>query len=238
MSGPYPATGPCLHGVIDDVCDQCTVDFLWREVVVERPTRGVKGKRAEQAFGFRGYLGQAAMCHRPLRYLEIGVRRGHSLALVLAAATVNGELDYAVGVDSWIANYAGEPNEGPDDVRAFLEQQVGPAAGKVQLMTGDSHELLPGLGRAAPRFNLILVDGDHTPPGAAQDLEDAFELLEPGGELVFDDAVYQGDNALLRVWRQFINLSNARPQIAESGEQLKDSPAWCWLRKKGADASA
>ena len=224
--------GPCPHGVIDEICEHCTADNLWRLVVEHAPSKHLQGELAERAFGYRLGLAKAAMRLQPLRYLEVGVRLGHSLGLVtLAAEVLGGDLEYATAIDAWIADYAGEPNPGAAQVYELLEE-IGPQHERVVMMSGDSHELLPAL-QGGPRYNLILIDGDHTDSGAAQDLEDAFELLEPGGELVFDDAVYEGDNRLLRVWRQFVTLSAARPLIASAGEELEDEPAWCWLKRGG-----
>ncbi len=231
MSGPIEATGPCEHGVVEDICTRCTADRLWQIIVEASPSKHLQGELAEAAFGFRRYLAEAAMRHVPLRYLEIGVRRGHSLALTTCCADVlDGHLEYAVGVDAWIADYGDEPNAGPDSVYELLED-VGAPWEDVSLMSGDSHQLLPAIGELGKLFNLILVDGDHTNEGAMQDLVDAWPLLEPGGELVFDDAVVNGDNRLLRIWRQFVTLSAARPDIMASGEEFETSPAFCWLQR-------
>lgn len=231
-AGPIEASGPCPHDVIDDICTRCTADNLWRIIVEASPSKHLQGELAEAAFGCRLYLAEAAMRHMPLRYLEIGVRRGHSLALTTCCADVlDGHLEYAVGVDAWIANYGDEPNEGKQVVYELLEA-VGAPWQNVSLMTGDSHEILPMLADIGEqRFNLILVDGDHTNSGAMQDLVDAWPMLEPGGELVFDDAVAGGDNRLLHIWRQFTTLGPARPDIMAAGEELEASPAFCWLQR-------
>ena len=233
---PDQPIGPCPHGVVDDICKDCTADKLWRLVVDRAPSKHLCGELAERAFGYRLGLAKAAMRQQPLRYLEVGVRLGHSFALVsLAAEVLGGELEYAMGIDAWIKDYGGEPNPGAAQVYELLED-VGARwdQERVILMSGDSHEILPGLQGALTRYNLILVDGDHTDEGAAHDLKHAFELLEPGGELVFDDVVYQGDNRLLKVWRQFVTLTPARPLIVSHGEELVDQPAWAWLKRGDA----
>lgn len=211
---PDQPIGPCPHGVIDEICEHCTADNLWRLVVEHAPSKHLRGELAERAFGYRLDLAKAAMRQQRLRYLEVGVGRGHSFVLVcLAVEVFGGRLEYGVGIDAWVENYGGEPNPGAAQVYRLLEDVGAWGCEPVTLITGDSHvELmklrgsgyLVGVGRVKPRptFNLILVDGDHTDEGAAQDLEDAFALLEPGGFLVFDDVVYQGDNRLLRVVAQ------------------------------------
>jgi predicted O-methyltransferase YrrM len=67
-------------------------------------------------------------------------------------------------------------------------------------------------------FNLILVDGDHTQEGAEADLRDCFRLLEPGGALIFDDAVPE----LLEVWRDV-----TRALGVMTWEYLDDTPPYC-----------
>lgn len=135
---------------------------------------------------------------QPERYLEIGVRRGFSLATlasVCPAATV-------FGFDMWMRGYAGVRNPGVKFVRQELDR-VG-YRGDAAFISGDSHKTLPlffGIrpptvrerlaGRAGisngDDFDMILVDGDHSTLGAYQDLLDVMPHIRPGGVLVFDD---------------------------------------------------
>lgn len=202
---------------------------LWPMICEAAPSAHLRGAHAEQVAGFRRYLAAAALRHRPLRYLEIGVRLGHSFALVVATAQCEGELDKAIGVDWWIGDYADERNPGAGAVLELL-LEVGAGVDQVSLLQGDSHELLPELLAAGERFNLVLVDGDHEAAGARQDLEVGFAMLEAGGELVFDDVVYDGDDGLLEVWRQFIAELDVE---LEHGIDDSDAgvPAFAWLRR-------
>lgn len=145
-------------------------------------------------------LSASARLLSPRNYLEIGVRRGRSLAVVAAAAP-KAEL---IGIDMWVPAYAGMPNPGPDLVRGQLER-VG-FDGTAELLSGDSHRVLPRLfsERDDLAFDLITVDGDHTPSGARRDLLDVLPRLRVGGALVFDDIRHPGHPKLARVWRKVV----------------------------------
>lgn len=136
----------------------------------------------------------------PQRYLEIGVRRGRSMAMV---ASVCPDCDM-VGFDIWQEGYAGIPNPGPDFVKRELEK-IG-HRGTLQLISGNSHETVPGYLRDHPDqyFDLITVDGDHSLTGAAQDLVDILPRLKRGGVVVFDDISSPHHPYLIDVWKQLV----------------------------------
>jgi predicted O-methyltransferase YrrM len=143
-------------------------------------------------------LRAAALIVRPEAYLEIGVRRGRSSAIV--AATCPSCDIY--GFDLWREDYAGSPNPGPDFVRAQLAA-VG-HAGSLTLTSGDSRETVPAFLREHPGlfFDLITVDGDHSVEGASADLANALPRLKVGGVIVFDDIT--SAPLLTRVWRDMV----------------------------------
>jgi predicted O-methyltransferase YrrM len=133
----------------------------------------------------------------PRDYLEIGVRRGRSMAVVGAGAP-----DASItGIDLWVEGYAGMDNPGPDHVRSHI-RAVG-HRGELELLSGSSHDLLPRL-PSDRSFDLITVDGDHTPRGAAKDLRDVLPRLRIGGVLVFDDMRHPAHPRLHDVWRRVV----------------------------------
>jgi FkbM family methyltransferase len=153
------------------------------------------------------FLNWFAHTFQPENYLEVGVRRGRSMAQVL----VESRKTRAFGFDLWIPDYGSVPsqgihtaNPGPEFVRAELDK-----LGVLHLPTlisGYSHQTLPQLfaRRANPQqFDLIFIDGDHTREGAQLDLDLAFAHLAPGGALVFDDIDNPSHLDLRELWGEY-----------------------------------
>jgi len=143
----------------------------------------------------------AAQLIQPSSYLEIGVRRGRSMAMAAAAAP--GCALY--GFDMWMKDYAGMENPGPDFVKSEM-RRVG-HRGAVEFVDGDSHVTLPKFFASRPdeKFSIIVVDGDHSDEGALQDLRDVLPRLAVGGALIFDDISHPAHPNLRAVWRQALN---------------------------------
>ncbi len=143
--------------------------------------------RGETRVELRSALRALARSLQPQRYLEVGVRLGWSLAQVAAECPAC----EIIGIDTWVSNYGGVPNWGPQWVTAELKRVVPQYRGRLELITGRSQEALRD--RALGPFDLICVDGDHTGTGALADLRLCLPLLTPGGALVFDDLVDAAD---------------------------------------------
>jgi hypothetical protein len=109
-----------------------------------------------------------------------------------------------VGIDLWLSDYAGLQNPGPDFVRSEMEK-LG-YHGNLELLSGDSHSVLPDYFRRHPDlfFDLITVDGDHSEDGAEQDLHAVIPRLKIGGLVVFDDICHPSHPYLDRVWKKVI----------------------------------
>jgi predicted O-methyltransferase YrrM len=141
----------------------------------------------------------AAELIRPRRALEIGVRRGFTSCAIVAGAR---DVEHHM-MDSWRPIYSERPNPGP----VLVRQQLLAAGhrGRPVFHQGNSHELLPRLFAAEPtlQFDIIVVDGDHTEPGADQDLRDTFPRVARGGVLIFDDLMHPSHRYLLDVWRRW-----------------------------------
>jgi predicted O-methyltransferase YrrM len=145
-------------------------------------------------------LAAAAELLQPESYLEVGVRRGRSMSVVARRAAGCA----IVGIDLWNVGYAGIDNPGPEHVRSLLNG-IG-HTGSLELLSGDSHEVLPRLWREQPTltFDLITVDGDHSHRGAVRDLRDVLPRLRVGGALVFDDISHPSHPYLASVWRNTV----------------------------------
>jgi len=137
---------------------------------------------------------------QPVSYLEIGVRRGRSLAMLAAAAPTC----RIVACDLFIQDYAGMENPGPDFVRAELARSG--RHGELSFLIGDSHRVLPAYFDEEPDayFDLITVDGDHSVRGARADLATVMPRLRVGGALVFDDVSNPSHAELLGVWNDLV----------------------------------
>jgi hypothetical protein len=133
-------------------------------------------------------------------YLEVGVCYGHSLRTVLDVQFP----DRLTLCDSWGGESGGEQFGGPTHIEALL--QTLEYHYPVTFLNGNSHELLKTVKQ---RFDLILVDGDHTEEGARQDLQDCWPLLMPGGLLVFDDLSHPSHPELLSVFHDFMTSVQA-----------------------------
>lgn len=143
-------------------------------------------------------LSAASLLLKPTSYLEIGVRKGRSMAMVASQCP---QVDI-VGFDMWVQNYAGIENPGVDFVR--LEMKRLRHRGGLELISGNSHETLKSYFKAHPnsRFSLITVDGDHSDEGALEDLTDVLPHLEVGGVLVFDDMSHPAHPGLPATWEK------------------------------------
>jgi len=133
-------------------------------------------------------------------YLEIGVRRGRSMAVV---ASMRPQCRI-VGFDLWIPNYCGVDNPGKDFVRAELEKVS--YRGEVEFVDGDSKKTVPEYFRKHPDayFDLVTVDGDHSIGGAVRDLKNVIPRIKIGGILVFDDISSYEHPYLMKVWNRCI----------------------------------
>ncbi len=188
------------------------IDELWRRIAKEIPSKHLTDRLTIHAFGFR----REFLVNQPKQYLEIGCRLGHSLAAALIASKAQ-----AIVVDAWIANYAGEPNEGPSVVARHLRNlHIDPL--RVNFRTGDSHVVLPTL--LGLLFDMILLDGDHTMEGVWKDLTDVLPLLAPRGVLYFDDY----ESPLDAVVRTFAKENDLTIDMHSRHGVI---PAWCTVRR-------
>ncbi|MDD5131489.1 MAG: class I SAM-dependent methyltransferase [bacterium] len=137
---------------------------------------------------------------QPQNYLEIGVRRGRSMAMVAATCPQC----RIIGFDMWMEDYGNAQNPGPDFVKKELKK-VG-FQGKVQFVDGDSHRTVKEYLRSHPDeyYDLITVDGDHSLRGASLDLRDVLPRLKVGGAVIFDDIVQPHIEYLQNVWQRYV----------------------------------
>lgn len=146
----------------------------------------------------------------PQQYLEIGVSHGDSLRVVLEHA----DPYYISLCDSWGSESGGQGLGGHEHIEQLLVD-LG-YDGAYTFLDGSSHDLLRTI---TARFDLILVDGDHSAAGAKQDLYDIWPLLNSGGYVVFDDVAPEFFHPdLLPVWDAWVKLTG----ISEVYRNLDD----------------
>lgn len=106
-------------------------------------------------------------------YLEVGVRDGCSLWVVLEA---NSRIKRLALADDWGTSHGGTGRGSHEHVAALLRDIGWP--GRVTWLDGRSQETLPELGMRVPtpKFDLVHVDGDHSYRGALADLRNCWPL--------------------------------------------------------------
>jgi len=115
----------------------------------------------------------AAYAQSGRRLLEIGFNAGHSALLCLAA---NPDLQY-VGIDIGEHAYMRPCYD-------YLRQRFGE---RIEIIEGDSAQVLETLRRRGARFDLFHVDGGHSVERAYADLAGIVALSRDGQTLLLDD---------------------------------------------------
>src|SRR5581483_2775884 len=159
----------------------------------------------------------------PATFLEVGTRRGWSLAQVLTEAP-----DVRAYIfETWTPDYAGAQGS-PESVLERMRSVVGVGRQpRIEFVNGSSHDTLPRffsgeLEFAAAdlpvEFDLISVDGDHSRLGAWWDLVDLLPRVKLGGVLLFDDLHWRGDETDGAVPQTVFD----RPELPASVSSLLD----------------
>ena len=174
-----------------NVMKTLTPDPVWTEQIVTMVESGQIETRC--------FVSWLSLELQPKTYLEVGVRRGFSMAMVASRAP-RADI-YAF--DMWVTDYGDVGNLGLGFVQSEMEK-IGYAR-KLHFVNGSSHRTLPAffgskkaslwkraelrwrLGQRPSIFDLITIDGDHSLLGAYQDLLDAMPHCGVGGVVVFDD---------------------------------------------------
>lgn len=143
------------------------------------------------------YLRDVALSPGVRRYLEVGCREGDSLRQIVANSAV---IARVVVCDMWGPMYGGTGRGRHDHIDWMLNGLL--YAGSRLFLDGDSKELVPTL---REQFDLVLVDGDHSPAGALADLTNCWPLVESGGQLVFHDIRHPAHPWLLTLFHVFMD---------------------------------
>ncbi|MDQ8159148.1 MAG: class I SAM-dependent methyltransferase [Gemmatimonadota bacterium] len=231
---------PELNRATASTLEQLAPDDINKPRLIEWLREGAA--RDERRFEIRSALRAIAHATQPRSYLEIGTRRGWSLAQVLAESP---EVQ-AYSFDWWMQSYGGVDNPGPGFVRDEMRRVAPDHRGALHFLSGNSHDTLPVFfqdapigaaelqdeqllrtGEASPRmFDLVTVDGDHTALGTWWDLADVLPHVSIGGALVFDDLIDSSDELLGDA------PSSRYAQIRTHPDELRHSLVWIWEHLK------
>ncbi len=153
-----------------------------------------KMKSDRSLYEIRATLRALSRIIKPKNYIEIGTRRGWSLAQVLAETP----RIKVVSFDLWVPQYASAANPGPAFVKNEMKKVVSNLDDiDIEFISGNSHdtvlEYFKKIKNMNLAFDIITVDGDHTLVGAWWDLLDVMPMVSIGGAVVFDDLEYIGD---------------------------------------------
>jgi len=201
---------PSVNAAAADTLEALSADDVNKPRLIAWLREGVAN--GESRFEIRSALRAISRATQPRSYLEIGTRRGWSLAQVVAESP-----DVQVyAFDWWVQSYGGVNNPGPGFVRDEMRRVAPDHRGQIHFLSGNSHDTLPVFfqdvaigtaelkdtalirtGENAPRmFDLVTVDGDHTALGTWWDLADVMQHIAIGGSLVIDDLVDSADELL------------------------------------------
>lgn len=136
---------------------------------------------------------------REAKYAEIGSHVGRSAA---TAALANHYLQIYC-YDNPNSGWGGQPG-----TELYLEKTlIKFASGRSLVKFGDSHSprIIKSIRENAP-YDIFVVDGDHSPDGAYQDLLLAYSVLKEGGILIFDDIVHHKE-----LGPMFVHLTDLYP---------------------------
>ena len=117
---------------------------------------------------------------RPRTYLEIGTRFGYSLVSVARCMATELQLVVSCDLESYENRYAL-----PSQQIAERNLRAAGYTAEARFIVDDSGRIAEHLGGS--RFDLILIDGDHSYEGCRSDILNCYSLLEPGGVLMVDD---------------------------------------------------
>ncbi len=151
----------------------------------------------------------------PERYLEIGTCRGGSAVVVSAALDDLGK-GKAFGID---------PKWAVSDETANLIKN------RFTFVEGPSPQVLPIVAEmAGGKFDMILIDGDHSFKSALADLEGSLPLASPGGIILLHDAYWP---EVMKAINQFMkahpeNISDCGMVATSCNHFVGPTRTECW----------
>lgn len=121
--------------------------------------------------------------HNFKNYGEIGSHVGNSALCILLSSNTTKVNCFDFPNSGWGGSF---------NTNFFLDRILGKyGQGRASLTLGNSHSIeIKNQIKENGLYDLFLVDGDHSDKGAMEDLEVAYDNLNPGGYLIFDDIIH------------------------------------------------
>jgi glycosyltransferase involved in cell wall biosynthesis len=160
-------------------------------------------------------------------YFEVGTSEGKSLKEVIKHSK---SLERVGSCDIW-GTTDGGTGRGSHQHVADLVESLG-YKGEITFYDGDSHKILPTLMHHEDHFekyDLVLVDGDHTLEGNRQDLIECWPMVKPGGWIIFDDITHPKHLFLEEVFDIWVEENKDN---IEEHRKYKDHHGWGIAKKK------
>lgn len=177
-------------------------------------------------------LKDTVQTRRPTSYLEIGVSDGKSLKEVLKYDSFC-DIKKITLVDEWGNAYGGSGKGNHDHIIPSLGEESWTDI--IEFKDGNSHDVLPTINS---KFDMILVDGDHSDAGCLQDMEDSWKLLNPGGVMLVDDIVHPAHRGILAVCYNFVMAHKREVETAEFFTEKSNGVAVIVKEKEGVKERA
>jgi hypothetical protein len=147
-----------------------------------------------------------------LKVLEIGCYEGLSTMQLAMTA------DHVTTVDTFDGRAT--PAERDTEEAFHLNMKSCGATSKVFAIKGESGKVLPKLEKS---FELIFVDGDHSPEGVRSDATLSRQILKEGGALAFHDYTYEHPG-VIRIVDELIEGGMYLAEKTDSLVVLKEGP--------------
>lgn len=149
-------------------------------------------------------------CHS---YLEIGVREGGSLQVVLESPSIQ----KITLCDDWGSDYGGTGRGSPDHIVNLLDKLT--YKGQVQILSGRSQEMIPTIDQS---FDLTMVDGSHSYDDALSDLCNTWPLTNK--YMVVHDAFFTPVLNAIRSFGEMLTIGRVELYFGDTGTMVFYKP--------------
>ena len=137
---------------------------------------------------FSTFLPKRFPSDQPWKSIQIGVFEGYDLAWQMQNLFRHPD-SRVIAIDPWEATTKLDQSY-MDAVYDRAKHNLRKWRNQIELVRGYSQEVLKNLASQPHEqnsYDLVIIDGDHNAPGVYEDAVWSYELVKPGGWLLFDD---------------------------------------------------